>query len=66
MSGHMQCCAEAGITDSIPVTSSVVDTDGIPQEGLPVYAFIAAVFRAAQGPTPTVTFTPTPTPTPTM
>jgi RHS repeat-associated protein len=32
-------CAEAGITVTIPVTITVQDTDGLPKEGLPVYAF---------------------------
>jgi len=37
-------CTEAGITVSIPVTISVQDTGGIPQEGLPVYAFSGGAY----------------------
>jgi len=42
-------CTAAGITVSIPVTISVADTDGIPQEGLPVYAFSGGAYSGYHG-----------------
>jgi len=44
-------CTAAGITVSIPVTISVADTDGIPQEGLPVYAFTGGAYSGYHGTT---------------
>ena len=37
-------CTEAGITVTVPVTVTVEDTDGLPKEGLPVYAFSGGVY----------------------
>jgi hypothetical protein len=37
-------CMEAAITTTIPLTVTVLDTNGIPQTGLPVYAFDGATY----------------------
>ena len=44
-------CTEAGITVTIPVTVTVDDTDGLPQEGLPVYAFSGGSYTGYNGTT---------------
>ena len=42
-------CTEAGVTVTIPVTVTVEDTDGQPQEWLPVYAFSGGVYTGYNG-----------------
>ena len=44
-------CTEASVTVTIPVTVTVQDTDGLPKEGLPVYAFSGGIYTGYNGTT---------------
>ncbi len=44
-------CTAASITVSVPTVVRVTDTDGTPQNGLPVYAFNAATYTGYNGTT---------------
>jgi RHS repeat-associated protein len=44
-------CIEASITVTIPVTITVEDTEAVPQEGLPVYAFSGGSYTGYNGTT---------------
>jgi RHS repeat-associated protein len=44
-------CSEATVVVTIPVTVTVEDTDGLPKEGLPVYAFSGGTYTGFNGTT---------------
>jgi RHS repeat-associated protein len=44
-------CTEASITVTVPVAITVHDTDGLPKEGLPVYAFSGGSYTGYNGTT---------------